>query len=247
MKAESLRDMSYEELLSQRTLLQKEIFELRLKKARGETPKAGEQREKRRDLARVMTVLGEYKKAMDVVNNDEEVAVKALRQHRWDVQATVQELELAKIAADTGVSGKLAALALKLGVGRTGQSDLARAKNLLAAAKAVSNGGDEAAQMAALARFNRDGLETAAEFRQVVEKSLVAARPGVAAVVIRGALADAGYNLDRATARVDAVQKLAQESGLDAPLALRTLQATRSDADLALKRLKKKAKTAAKA
>lgn len=246
MKAETLRDMSYEELLSQQTLLQKEIFELRLKKARGETPKAGEQKAKRRDLARVLTVINEYRAAMQVVGNDEEAAVKALRLHKWDAIATVADLEIEKLVKETGVSAKVAKLAIRLGQDKRGQTDLVRARNLIVGAEKLAGGKDEAKLLGALAQLNRDGLETALSFRKALEAAVNQAVPGTPAVVVRGALADNRYNLDKATAEVAAVAKLAQESGADAPKALIALQGAQGDAVLALKRLKKQAKVAAK-
>lgn len=246
MKAETLRDMSYEELLSQQTLLQKEIFDLRLKKARGETPKAGEQKAKRRDLARVLTVINEYRAAMKVVGNDEETAVKALRLHRWDAIATVADLEVEQLVKESGASPKVVKLAIRLTVDKIGKTDLVRARNLIVGAEQMRGGKDEAKLLGALAELNRDGLETALAFRQALEKALTAAAPGTAAVVVRGALADNRYNLAKAQAEVAAVAKLSQEGAVDAPQALIALQQAQGDAVLALKRLKKAAKQAAK-
>lgn len=247
MKAQELREKSFEELLGQQALLQKELFDLRLKKARGETPKPGQQKMTRRDLARVMTVLTEYRRTMKVVGNNEEVAVRALRQNKWNANATVVVLERQELEKQSGHAEQVVDLATTLTRGQEGKTDLPRALNLIRGAELIVGGKDEKKVLTALAQLNRDGLETALSFRKALEGAVKQANAGTPEVVIRMALADTRYNLERTNARVAETLKLAQETGVEPHAALTALQAAEGDAVLAAKRIKKKAKAAAKA
>jgi len=59
MKASKLREMSIEELATEREQLSKQQFQLRLQKATGQLDNTGKIRQIRKDLARVETVITE--------------------------------------------------------------------------------------------------------------------------------------------------------------------------------------------
>ena len=59
MKAEKVREMSAEELLSRERELQEQLFKLRFQKSIGQLDNALKLRETRRDIARVKTILRE--------------------------------------------------------------------------------------------------------------------------------------------------------------------------------------------
>ncbi len=59
MKAEELRDKSAEELAQLETELAEELFRLRMKHFTGQLQRVSELKEKRRDIARVKTILRE--------------------------------------------------------------------------------------------------------------------------------------------------------------------------------------------
>lgn len=59
MKASKLREMSIEELVTEREQLSKQQFQLRLQKATGQLDNTGKIRQIRKDLARVETVITE--------------------------------------------------------------------------------------------------------------------------------------------------------------------------------------------
>ena len=61
MKASELRELTAEELHSKETDLAEQLFLLRLDKVTGRLENPAKFRQTRRDLARVMTVLGEGK------------------------------------------------------------------------------------------------------------------------------------------------------------------------------------------
>ncbi len=59
MKAQELRDKSAQELAELETQLRDELFRLRMKHFTGQLQRVSELKEKRRDIARVKTVLRE--------------------------------------------------------------------------------------------------------------------------------------------------------------------------------------------
>ncbi len=61
MKASELRDKTVEELRQQEHELSEQLFALRLQKVTGQLEKPSRVRQVRKDLARVMTVLGEHR------------------------------------------------------------------------------------------------------------------------------------------------------------------------------------------
>jgi large subunit ribosomal protein L29 len=63
MKAPEVRRKSVDELNEQLTQLRKERFNLRFQKATGQLEGTGRVRQVRRDIARVLTILGERAKA----------------------------------------------------------------------------------------------------------------------------------------------------------------------------------------
>jgi large subunit ribosomal protein L29 len=63
MKAVEVRRKSVDELNEQLTQLRKERFNLRFQKATGQLEGTGRVRQVRRDIARVLTILGERAKA----------------------------------------------------------------------------------------------------------------------------------------------------------------------------------------
>jgi large subunit ribosomal protein L29 len=63
MKAAEVRRKSVDELNEQLTQLRKERFNLRFQKATGQLEGTGRVRQVRRDIARVLTILGERAKA----------------------------------------------------------------------------------------------------------------------------------------------------------------------------------------
>jgi large subunit ribosomal protein L29 len=63
MKAVEVRRKSADELNEQLTQLRKERFNLRFQKATGQLEGTGRVRQVRRDIARVLTILGERAKA----------------------------------------------------------------------------------------------------------------------------------------------------------------------------------------
>jgi large subunit ribosomal protein L29 len=62
MKAEKLRESEDDELVSKRTELRKQIFQMRIQKAIGQLDRPTKIRELRKDMARIETILGERKK-----------------------------------------------------------------------------------------------------------------------------------------------------------------------------------------
>ncbi len=63
MKAADIRQKSVDELQEQLTQLRKERFNLRFQKATGQLESTGRVRQVRRDIARILTILGERAKA----------------------------------------------------------------------------------------------------------------------------------------------------------------------------------------
>jgi large subunit ribosomal protein L29 len=59
MKATELRELTIEELLQRETELKRELFNLRFRRASGELDNTAELKKTRRDIARVMTVIGQ--------------------------------------------------------------------------------------------------------------------------------------------------------------------------------------------
>jgi large subunit ribosomal protein L29 len=62
MKAAQLRDQSIEELQDKERELAEQLFALRLQKVTGQLEKPSRLREVRRDMARVLTILGEKRR-----------------------------------------------------------------------------------------------------------------------------------------------------------------------------------------
>lgn len=63
MKAAKMRDMSKEDLLVEEAELRKQLFKLRFQTATGQLENASRMSGVRRDIARIMTVLGEMERA----------------------------------------------------------------------------------------------------------------------------------------------------------------------------------------
>lgn len=63
MKAEDIRAKTADELKDQLVSLKKERFNLRFQKASGQLERTSRVRELRRDIARIMTILGERRSA----------------------------------------------------------------------------------------------------------------------------------------------------------------------------------------
>jgi large subunit ribosomal protein L29 len=63
MKAAEVRRKSFDELNEQLNQLRKERFNLRFQKATGQLEGTGRVRQVRRDIARILTILGERAKA----------------------------------------------------------------------------------------------------------------------------------------------------------------------------------------
>ncbi len=63
MKAARMRDMSKEDLLVEEAELRKQLFRLRFQTATGQLENASRMRGVRRDIARILTVLGEMERA----------------------------------------------------------------------------------------------------------------------------------------------------------------------------------------
>lgn len=63
MKAEDIRAKTVDELKDQLVGLKKERFNLRFQKASGQLERTSRVRELRRDIARIMTILGERRAA----------------------------------------------------------------------------------------------------------------------------------------------------------------------------------------
>ncbi len=63
MKAAKMRDMSKEDLLVEEAELRKQLFRLRFQTATGQLESASRLRGVRRDIARILTVLGEMERA----------------------------------------------------------------------------------------------------------------------------------------------------------------------------------------
>jgi large subunit ribosomal protein L29 len=62
MKASKMRDMSKEDLLLEESELRKQLLRLRFQAATGQLESAPKMREIRRDIARILTVLGEMER-----------------------------------------------------------------------------------------------------------------------------------------------------------------------------------------
>ena len=62
MKAAKMRDMSKEDLLVEEAELRKQLFKLRFQTATGQLENASRMRGVRRDMARILTVLGEMER-----------------------------------------------------------------------------------------------------------------------------------------------------------------------------------------
>jgi large subunit ribosomal protein L29 len=62
MKASKMRDMSKEDLLLEETELRKQLLRLRFQAATGQLESAPKMRDIRRDIARILTVLGEMER-----------------------------------------------------------------------------------------------------------------------------------------------------------------------------------------
>ena len=65
MKAADVRRQSVDELQQQLDQLRKERFNLRFQKATGQLESTGRVRQVRRDIARILTILGERAKAAE--------------------------------------------------------------------------------------------------------------------------------------------------------------------------------------
>ena len=63
MKASKMRDMSKEDLLLEESELRKQLLRLRFQAATGQLESAPKMRDIRRDIARILTVLGEMERA----------------------------------------------------------------------------------------------------------------------------------------------------------------------------------------
>ena len=63
MKASKMRDMSKEDLVAEEAELRKQLFRLRFQTATGQLENASRMRGVRRDIARILTVLGEMERA----------------------------------------------------------------------------------------------------------------------------------------------------------------------------------------
>ena len=62
MKASKMRDMSKEDLLVEEAELRKQLFKLRFQTATGQLENASRVKGVRRDIARILTVLGEMER-----------------------------------------------------------------------------------------------------------------------------------------------------------------------------------------
>ncbi len=62
MKASKMRDMSKEDLLVEESELRKQLLRLRFQAATGQLESAPKMRDIRRDIARILTVLGEMER-----------------------------------------------------------------------------------------------------------------------------------------------------------------------------------------
>ncbi len=62
MKASKMRDMSKEDLLLEESELRKQLLRLRFQAATGQLESAPKMRDIRRDIARILTVLGEMER-----------------------------------------------------------------------------------------------------------------------------------------------------------------------------------------
>jgi large subunit ribosomal protein L29 len=62
MKASKMRDMSKDDLLLEESELRKQLLRLRFQAATGQLESAPKMREIRRDIARILTVLGEIER-----------------------------------------------------------------------------------------------------------------------------------------------------------------------------------------
>ena len=65
-KPSELRDLSIDELKQEESLLRKELFNLRFQKVTGEIENPMRIRKVRKDIARLLTVLGEKSRAQSV-------------------------------------------------------------------------------------------------------------------------------------------------------------------------------------
>ena len=63
MKASKMRGMSKEDLVAEEAELRKQLFRLRFQTATGQLENASRMRGVRRDIARILTVLGEMERA----------------------------------------------------------------------------------------------------------------------------------------------------------------------------------------
>jgi large subunit ribosomal protein L29 len=63
MKAAKMRDMSKEDLLVEEAELRKQLFKLRFQTATGQLENASRMKGVRRDIARILTILGETERA----------------------------------------------------------------------------------------------------------------------------------------------------------------------------------------
>jgi large subunit ribosomal protein L29 len=63
MKAAKIRDMSKEDLLVEEAELRKQLFKLRFQTATGQLENASRMKGVRRDIARILTILGETERA----------------------------------------------------------------------------------------------------------------------------------------------------------------------------------------
>ncbi len=70
MKAAKMRDMSKEDLLVEEAELRKQLFRLRFQTATGQLENASRMRGVRRDIARILTVLGEIERAEKAGKNN---------------------------------------------------------------------------------------------------------------------------------------------------------------------------------
>ncbi len=69
MKASKMRDMSKEDLLVEEAELRKQLFKLRFQTATGQLENASRMSGVRKDIARILTVLGEMERAAEGKGN----------------------------------------------------------------------------------------------------------------------------------------------------------------------------------
>ena len=238
MKAAELREHTVEELEVELVERKRELFDLKVRQSSHEEIESHKLKALRRDIARIKTVLRQYRIVIDKTGLDESTVRSALETAKWSPNQASARSQIAQVVATTGVDEQLAKEAL---AARNGSSldaiDAIRVAQSLAAKTAD---GSAKAVFSAFRRLRRDGFEQSDAYRSAAQ-SISMEKTGAPEKLARMALADSNYSMKKAAALIETTNRVAAATGASAIRARSTLEGARENEKRAIARLKARA------